>query len=80
MSAWTLPWPRVALAALILIGILGGITSRQMSALRRVLASTQAGKCEGVQGLQDAMLRVSLSVRIALLFAAVLLMNAKPGR
>ena len=33
MSAWSLAWPRVALAALILIGILGAITSKRMSAL-----------------------------------------------
>src|SRR5258708_32937453 len=36
MSAWTLAWPRVALAVLILIGILGAVTSRRIRGLRRV--------------------------------------------
>jgi Trk-type K+ transport system membrane component len=78
MSAWSLAWPKVALAALILLGILGGIASRRINALRGIGSNGQAGEAEYRRRLQDPMLMVSLCTRIALLFAAVLLMNAKP--
>ncbi len=79
MSAWSLAWPRVALAALILIGILGAITSKRMSALRRICAAEKTNESECLRRLRDPVLKTSLSLRIVLLFAAVLLMNTKPG-
>jgi len=75
MSAGTEAWPKVALAALILIGILGGVTSRRMRALRRTSARDQSAFFRS-RGFP--ILRISLSLRIALVFAAVLLMNTKP--
>jgi len=75
MSAGTKAWPKVALAALILIGILGGVTSRRMRALRRTSARDQSAFFRS-RGFP--ILRISLSLRIALVFAAVLLMNTKP--
>lgn len=78
MSAWSLAWPKVALTALILLGILGGITGRRISTLRRVCASGLGGEAECVRRLDDPILTISLCTRIALLFAAVLLMNTKP--
>jgi hypothetical protein len=75
MSAGTEAWPKVALAALILIGILGGVTSRRMVALRRTSARDQS---VFFRSRGFPILRISLSLRIALVFAAVLLMNAKP--
>src|SRR5260370_5775151 len=75
MSAGTEAWPKVALAALILIGVLGGVTSRRMRALRRTSARDQS---EFSRRRGSPILRISLSLRIALVFAAVLLMNAKP--
>jgi len=75
MSAWTLAWPKVALAVLILIGILGAVTSRRIRALRRASAPDES---EFFRRREDPILKISLSVRIALVFAAVLLMNAKP--
>jgi len=73
MSAWTLAWPKVALAVLILIGVLGAVTSRRIRALRRA-----SDESEVFRRREDPILKISLSVRIALMFAAVLLMNAKP--
>src|SRR5258708_22474945 len=75
MSAWTLAWPKVALAVLILIGILGAVTSRRIRALRRGSAPDES---EFFRRREGPILKISLSVRIALVFAAVLLMNAKP--
>jgi len=75
MSAWTLAWPKAALAVLILIGILGAVTSRRIRGLRRASAADES---EFFRRREDPILKISLSVRIALVFAAVLLMNAKP--
>jgi len=76
MSAWTLAWPKVALAVLILIGILGAVTSRRIRALRRASAAHES---EFFRRREDPILKISLSFRIALVFAAVLLMNAIAG-
>ena len=75
MSAWTLAWPKVAFATLILIGALRAITGKRMRALRRANVPDSS---EFFRRLEDPILKISLSVRIALVFAAVLLMNAKP--
>jgi hypothetical protein len=47
--------------------------------MRQVCASGQATEIEYATRLKDPVLRVSLGSRIALLFAAVLLMNVQPG-
>jgi hypothetical protein len=75
MSAWTLAWPKVAVLTLTLIGALGAMTSRRIRRLRRAINLRQP---ESLEWLEDPFLKTSLSVRIALVFAAVLLMNAKP--
>src|SRR5260370_17594294 len=75
MSAGTEACPKGDLAALHLIGVLGGVTSRRMRALRRTSARDQS---EFFRRRGYPILRISLSLRIALVFAAVLLMNAKP--
>ena len=46
--------------------------------LRKFRAIGQGGEADYVKRLQDPMLTISLCIRIALLLAAVLLMNAKP--
>jgi hypothetical protein len=79
MSAWTLAWPKMALAILILIASLGVITGKRMRALRQVCTPRAASELECTRRLQDPMLKVSLGTRIALLFAAVLLMNVQPA-
>lgn len=79
MSLWTLAWPKIALATLILIAVLGVVTGKRMGAVRRLCASGEAAEFEYARRLQDPMLKVSLGTRIALLFAAVLLMNAQPA-
>jgi hypothetical protein len=50
-----------------------------MSAIRRICAVEKTNESECVKHLQHPILKVSLSLRIVLLFAAVLLMNTEPG-
>jgi hypothetical protein len=54
MSAWSLAWPKVALAALILIGILGAVTSKRMSATRRICAVEKTNESECAAGRAPA--------------------------
>jgi hypothetical protein len=79
MSVWTLAWPKIALATLILIAVLGVITGKRMSALWQVCVLDETAEFECARRLHDPMLKVSFGTRIALLFAAVLLMNVQPG-
>ena len=78
MSVWTLAWPKIALATLILIAVLGVITGKRMRAVRQFCASGEAAEFEYARRLHDPLLKASLGTRIALLFAAVLIMNAQP--
>jgi hypothetical protein len=79
MSVWTLAWPKIALATLVLIAVLGVITGKRMSALRQACASDETAEFECARRLHDPVLKVSFGTRIALLFAAVLVMNVQPG-
>lgn len=79
MSAWSLGWPEAAIAALILVGLLGGITGRRMRQLRHLLAADEENQTGIVKGRGLFILDLSLITRIALFLAAALLMTAKPG-
>ena len=79
MSAFDLAWPKVTVAALLLIAPLGAMTGRRMRALRQACATTKAFNPELLKQLRDPFLKISLSVRIAVALGIVLLMVAKPG-
>jgi hypothetical protein len=49
-----------------------------MRELRGVFAAVGAGASESLERLVDPFLKISLRIRIALVFAALILMNAKP--
>jgi hypothetical protein len=78
MSAFQLAWPKLAVAALLLIAPFGAMTSKRMRVIRRNSAETPTMKSELVRQLQDPFLKTSLSIRIAVFFGIVLLMSAKP--
>jgi len=78
MSAFGLAWPKLAVAALVLIAPFGALTGKRMSALRRSSAEASTMKSDLARKLQDPFLKISLSVRIAVFFGIVLLMAAKP--
>lgn len=78
LGQWTLAWPTVAVFALVLMGALGGISSKRMRLARKACAADNAD-AECLQRLRDPMLKFSVNMRIALLVAAVLLMIATPG-
>jgi hypothetical protein len=77
---WPLAWPKAALVALVLIGAFGGISSKRMRAARKACgAAVGMGDSECLRLLRNPILKISVNTRIALLFAAVLLMTMTPG-
>jgi len=79
LGQWPLGWPKVALVALVLIGAFGGITSKRMRLARKACGAGGGSDSECLRRMRDPMLSLSVNMRIALLFATVLLMTATPG-
>jgi cation transport ATPase len=71
-------WPKVAAATLLLMAPFGAITSRRMRTIRKAYVE-KAFNSELLDRLQDPLLKISLSVRIAVFFGIFLLVSAKPG-
>jgi hypothetical protein len=71
-------WPKVAVAALFLIGPLGAMTARRMRTIRRTYTPQKAMNLEMLGRLRDPFLKISLGVRIGVFQGIFLLVNAKP--
>jgi len=78
LDAWTLAWPRVAVGALFLIGPLGAISARRLSAIQCACAESKPNETEILSMARDPFLVISMNLRIALVLGIVLLMTAKP--
>jgi hypothetical protein len=79
ISAWTLAWPKIALAALLLFGALGAVAGGRLRSIRRIGNQGKGIQIELASRLQDPLLKISLGIRIGLVFGIVLLMTATPG-
>lgn len=79
MSAFGEAWPRVTIAAMLLVAPIAGATARRMSAIRRACAASTAISAELQSLLHDPVLKISLGIRISVVLGIVLLMGAKPG-
>ena len=75
MSAFGLAWPKVTIAAFLLMAPLGALTARRMRAIRRAGADAHSLNSKLLQQLQDPMLKISLG---AVFLGILLLMVAKP--
>jgi hypothetical protein len=78
LSAFGAVWPRVTIAAMLLIAPFGAIAARRMRAIRRTSATGTMISPDVRHRLQDTFLKVSLGIRIAVILGIVLLMAAKP--
>jgi hypothetical protein len=78
MSAFGEAWPKVTMAAVLLIAPIAAITARRMRAIRRSSITAAAIGPELRGRLHDPFLKVSLGLRIAVMLGIVLLMGAKP--
>jgi hypothetical protein len=78
MSAFGMAWPRVTIAAMLLLAPLAGIAAGRMRAIRRSGATASTINPDLLDRVQDPFLKVSLGIRIAVILGIVLLMGAKP--
>src|SRR6266850_4816147 len=78
MSAFSLAWPKVTVAALLVIAPFGAPTGRRMRTIRLASADAKAINPDLLKPLQDPFLKVSLGLRIFVFLAIVLLMASKP--
>src|SRR5215472_84947 len=78
-SAFGLAWPKVAVAALLLMAPLGAVTGRRMRAIRQACTNATAIDGELLSRLQDPFLKISLCIRVSIFLSVVLLMGAKPN-
>jgi hypothetical protein len=79
ISAWTLVWPKLAVAGVILFAALGAVSGRRLSAIRRMSIDDKATLASVMARLQDPVLSGALGIRIGIVLGLVLLMTAKPG-
>jgi hypothetical protein len=77
MSAFGLTWPKLAVAALLLMPPLGAVAGKRMRAIRQACTNATAISGELLSRLQDPFLRISLFIRISIFLAVVMLMGAK---
>jgi hypothetical protein len=78
MSAFGQAWIDLTIVALLLIAPLGAVTSKRMRAIRQAFASASTKEPELLSRLGDALLKISLGLRIFIFLGIVLLMAAKP--
>lgn len=79
MSAFDLAWPKVAIAALLLMAPFGALTGRRVRVIRRSLSEATTMKPEVLKRLQDPFLKISLGIRTVVFLGIVLLRAAKPA-
>ncbi len=79
LKAWELAWPRFAVLETVLFAALGALAGRQLRAIRRLLNSLSENQSELNRWTRSFWLKLSLNIRIWIVFGTVLLMVAKPG-
>jgi hypothetical protein len=77
-AAWSEAWPKVAVAMLVAIGALGGISGARLRAIRRLSLAGGAALPELCKRVLDPVVRTVLRIRVSLLAGAILLMTARP--
>ena len=71
-------WPKVTIAALLLIAPFGALTGRRLRAIRQACAAAKTINSELLGHVRDPILKISLGIRVGIFLGIVLLMAAKP--
>lgn len=79
MAAFGEAWPKVTVAALLLVAPLAAISGRRMRAIKQTCAKAKQISAELEGRLRDPLLKVSLGIRVAVILGIVLLMGATPA-
>jgi hypothetical protein len=76
---WKLAWPKIAVVIVLAFGALAGLSSRRLGQLRNSLRNKEGAGRMVSRKLHSAFFKISLSLRMGLVLAAVFLMTAKPN-
>jgi hypothetical protein len=79
LKAWELAWPRFAVLEVFLFAVLGALTGRRLRAIRRLSNSVLENQSAWHSRTGSFWLKLSLSIRIWIVFGTTLLTAAKPG-
>ncbi len=78
MSAFGQAWIDLTIVALLLVVPLGALTSKRMRTIRQALTNASVLEPDLFSRLDDALLKISLGLRISIFLGIVLLMATKP--
>ena len=78
LSAWIFGWPRVAAMSLGLLGGLGRLTGKRLRGIQRTPVSSESSEEELLIRLRDPLLKISISLRIAVVLGITFLMVTTP--
>jgi len=76
IDSWQLAWPKLAFWGVVLVGLLGGLSGKQLRMIRRSCVEGEIGQ---TVPLRNHFLKVSLNIRIWLILGILLLTVVKPG-
>lgn len=79
LRAWELAWPRFAVLEVFLFAVLGALTGRKLRAIRRLSNSVPENQSAWHSRRGSFWLKLSLSIRIWVVFGTTLLTAVKPG-
>ena len=79
LKAWELAWPRFAVLEVSLFAVLGALTGRRLRAIRRLASSVSNNPPAWHNRAGSFWLKLSLSIRIWIVFGTTLLTAVKPG-
>ena len=79
LKAWELAWPRFAVLEVFLFAVLGALTGRRLRAIRRLSNSVLKNQPAWHSRAGSFWLKLSLSIRIWVVFGTTLLTAVKPG-
>src|SRR3569833_1064052 len=74
-----LAWPKVAVAIVVEFGALAGISGRRLTQIRKGLHNPGGSSKKAMHRVRSSFLKLSLSLRVGLVLAAVFLMTTKPN-
>ena len=79
LSMWHLAWPKIAVVIVLSFGALAGISGRRLTQIRKALHNPMGNSKMAMPSVKSPFFKLSLSLRVGLVLAAVFLMAIKPN-
>jgi hypothetical protein len=73
LHSWEFAWPKLAFWGVVLVGLLGGLSGRRLRTARQAYKAARSDSFTGRSLLRSRFLKISLSMRVFLVVAILLL-------